>query len=88
MKARERVNILLMNKLDTERSAEPKETLIVLEWVSNATWEYIAIESVLEYSINFPAVCQCVWCHCLFQWCFMHFFLSFSILKLPKLQTC
>lgn len=45
------MNVLLMNKLDTERSVEPKETLIVLEWASNATWECFANESVLEYGI-------------------------------------
>lgn len=37
MKARQEA--LLMNALDTERSVEPKETLVVLEWVRNATRE-------------------------------------------------
>lgn len=83
-----------MNKLDAERSVEPKETLIVLERAWNATWECFANGSVLEYSINFPAVCRCVSVPVCVTvpankvLCFNAFFLFFSIYINEKQLKC
>lgn len=76
VKARERVNVLLMNRLDAERSAEPKETLMVFfgrgvkchmgmfcSW--KCAWiqnEFSSCLPVFSVPVCFTAFSQWTWC--------------------------